>query len=290
MKGAPGSDARAQRERGPRIGVVGGGSMGACLIRGWIGSGLGVEVTVSEPDGARRAALSEIAGLTVTADNRGAADADVVILAVRSEVVEPVLAEIGEVLRATGACTVCLAASIAYEDLRAQVGEGVPLVAAMPNTPTQHRLGATGLYEDGSLPAADRERVTDLFSALGLVHWLDDPAGFSAFAAIAGCGPAYYFLWSKLLVEAAVALGLDPATARRLVDAVAVGAAQTMVSAEAPDHEALLREVATPGGVTERALNTFEEGALGQLVLRAIRVAELSARPTPPAARGPAEP
>ncbi|WP_422614664.1 pyrroline-5-carboxylate reductase family protein [Methylogaea oryzae] len=109
--------------------------------------------------------------------------------------------------------------------------------------------------------------------AVGLTVWVDDENLLDAVTALSGSGPAYFFLFMEAMESAGRELGLDDRTARLLTQQTALGAAKiAMESAETPAE--LRRRVTSPGGTTEQAIRTFEEGGLRELARNAMLAAE----------------
>jgi len=147
----------------------------------------------------------------------------------------------------------------------------------MPNTPALVHQGASGLYPSPLVSEAQRALAEQLFSAVGIVAWLDREADIDAVTALSGSGPAYFFLLMEAMQQAGEALGLTPDTARRLTLQTALGAA-TMAAGSDVEAAELRRRVTSPAGTTERAINTFLAGDLPRLVADAMAAAETRAR------------
>jgi pyrroline-5-carboxylate reductase len=108
--------------------------------------------------------------------------------------------------------------------------------------------------------------------AVGLTVWVDEESQLDAVTALSGSGPAYFLMMMEAMEDAGVALGLDRNTARLLSQQTALGAGRIAIESEDPPAE-LRRRVTSPGGTTERAIATFEEGGLSPLVARAMEAA-----------------
>jgi pyrroline-5-carboxylate reductase len=182
----------------------------------------------------------------------------------------------GEMLRqagATGALIVSIAAGIPTSLLGKHLGSTARVVRAMPNTPGAIGRGITVLYGDERLSSADRGLAGAVVAPLGETLWIGDESLMDAVTAVSGSGPAYVFLFAEALAEAGRAEGLDEVTAARLARATISGAGALLASDERSAAE-LRREVTSPGGTTEAALNIFMgEDALKRLVKRAVKAA-----------------
>jgi|JI8StandDraft_1071087.scaffolds.fasta_scaffold04816_2 pyrroline-5-carboxylate reductase len=254
-----------------RITFIGGGNMAQALIGGLLSQGLKASrVTVSEPVAALREQLSA-RGVHVSTDNRQAVgQADVVVLAVKPQVMGQVLAELQSVM--AGRLVISIAAGLTTDTLSKMLGGHARIVRAMPNTPALVQTGATGLYAGHAVSAEDRQVAQQLLSATGMVLWVADEAQMHAVTAVSGSGPAYFFYWMESMIAAGQALGLDEKTARDLTLQTALGAAQMAITSG--DSPARLRQnVTSPNGTTQAALDSMAAHHLPQLIEQALKAA-----------------
>src|SRR5262245_19094516 len=213
LKGKTASSSRKRTSYRPVL-LIGAGRMGSALIKGWISAKRFSAIHVVEP-----APSSSVKSL---AQKRAIVLHSVlpaklpplaaVVLALKPQVLK------GEdkllmVLGKTGALVLSIAAGIGTPLLRQKLGEGGPLVRAMPNTPGAIGKGITVLCAPGKLSAPDRALAEDLAVALGETLWLDDERLMDAVTAVSGSGPAYVFLMTEALAAAGRAQGLNAATA-----------------------------------------------------------------------------
>ncbi len=256
------------------IAFIGGGNMARSLIGGLIADGFDAgAIRVAEPDPDQRGELAAAFGVTALADNLEAVQgADAVVLAVKPQVIREVAAEIGQRAREEGAVVISIAAGIRESDLSRWLGEGLPVVRVMPNTPSLVQTGATALYANSRVSADQRSLAESLMRAVGLTCWLDDEALMDAVTAVSGSGPAYFFLLMELMEDAGERLGLPRQTARLLTLQTAMGAAKMALESD-DDARTLRRRVTSPGGTTEQAIKTLEEGGMADVVDRALRAA-----------------
>ena len=263
----------------PRIAFIGGGNMAASMIGGLIADGWPNDrIRVAEPDAERRAWLQEHFGVAALASNRdAAAAAEVVVLAVKPQVLRQVARDIAPAVAGHHPLVVSIAAGVRTGDIQRWLGGRAAVVRAMPNTPALVQAAATGLYASPEVNEAQHSQAEALLRAIGVTVWVEDEDALDAVTALSGSGPAYFFLFIEALEAAGIDLGLEPAQARLLAVQTAVGAAK--LALESDEEPALLRQrVTSPGGTTERALAVFEEGGLRQLVTRALTAARDRAR------------
>lgn len=194
--------------------------------------------------------------------------ADVVVLAVKPQVMKSVAGEIKDAIQQHKPLVVSIAAGIREQSISQWLGGNVAVVRTMPNTPSLIQTGAAGLFANAHVSDAQRDAAETIMRAVGVTLWLKDEAQMDAVTAISGSGPAYFFLFMEALEASGKTLGLEPETARLLALQTAFGA--TKMALESSEDCATLRQrVTSPGGTTAAALNIFEEGHLRQLVQQA---------------------
>lgn len=258
-----------------QIGFIGGGNMAASLIGGLIADGYpATAIRVAEPDATRRAELQQRFGVAVGSDNRAVVQgAEVVVLAVKPQQIQPVCRALADTLQPQSTLLLSVAAGIRCADIDRWLGGGVALVRAMPNTPALLQSGATALYANAAVSAAQRELAEAILRAVGLTLWLSSEAEMDAVTAVSGSGPAYFFLLIEALQQAAVQAGLPPESSRLLALQTAFGAAR--MALESADDAATLRQrVTSPGGTTEQAIGVLEAGDLRGLLQQAVSAAQ----------------
>ncbi|MGM0637600.1 MAG: pyrroline-5-carboxylate reductase family protein, partial [Pseudomonadota bacterium] len=122
-----------------------------------------------------------------------------------------------------------------------------------------------------------RQLATELMEAVGLVEWVEEEALLDAVTAVSGSGPAYFFLMFEAMEEAGVKLGLPAETARRLAMQTAFGAAKMAMASDKTPAE-LKRNVMSPGGTTERAVEHLESADLRRILAEAMDACAARAR------------
>ncbi|HXG27974.1 MAG TPA: pyrroline-5-carboxylate reductase [Nevskiales bacterium] len=255
------------------IGFIGGGNMAASLIGGLLADGLPREyLHVAEPDPERQQFLAARFGLRAEAGTTLAATADILVLAVKPQVIQAVARELAPALATHKPLVISIAAGIRTADLSRWLGGYTAIVRAMPNTPALIQAGATGLYAMPAITPAQRAAAESVLRAVGLTCWVDEERLIDGITALSGSGPAYFFLLMEALQEAGHRLGLDSETARLLTLQTAFGASKMALESSEPPGT-LRARVTSPGGTTEQALKTFIEGRLPELVEQALKAA-----------------
>lgn len=251
--------------------IGGAGNMAGAVIGGLLAGGYPAErIVATGRDEKKLADFAARTGVQVTADNAAAvADADILVLSVKPQAMQALCESIAELVSARKPLVVTLAAGTPLAAYRRWLGEGVPIVRAMPNTPALVGEGVTGLYAGDGVSEAQRAQATRIAEAVGIAHWVEEEAGIDRVIAVSGSGPAYYFLFMESMIAAGEKLGLARADAQRLTLQTALGAAK-LAAASDVDVAQLMRNVMSPGGTTERAIRRFQEGGLAQLVDQAM--------------------
>ncbi len=261
------------------LAILGGGNMGRALIGGLLRRGTRPEqISVGESVEAARESLSGEFGIRATADNVAALErANVVVIAVKPQDTASVLAPLRTLLNRNRPTVLSVAAGIRVSALESWCGPGVPVVRAMPNRPALVGAGATGLYAPKHVDAAHRAAAQHVMEATGEVVWVPSEDALDVVTALSGSGPAYFFLLAELMANAAVELGLEPQSARRLAVATLYGSGLLAHTSEA-DLARLREQVTSKGGTTEAALRTLNDADLRGIVARALESATLRSR------------
>ncbi|MFG3693873.1 pyrroline-5-carboxylate reductase [Stutzerimonas stutzeri] len=259
----------------PRIAFIGGGNMAASLIGGLRAQGLPASaICASDPGADRRTELHDVLGIDTFADNAQAvAGADVVVLAVKPQVMQTVCRDLAPHLQASQ-LIVSIAAGITCASLQQWLGADTPraIVRCMPNTPALLRQGVSGLFANAAVSDEQKRQAEQLLSAVGLALWLDREELIDAVTAVSGSGPAYFFLLIEAMTAAGEQLGLPRDTAAELTLHTALGAARMACESDVEAAE-LRRRVTSPNGTTEAAIKAFQAGGLEALVQQAMEAA-----------------
>ncbi|MGZ5017705.1 MAG: pyrroline-5-carboxylate reductase [Methylobacter sp.] len=257
-----------------KIGFIGGGNMASSLINGLIASGHAPEqIWVSDIDPDTLTNLKSQLNINTTVNNDDVVNAvDVVVLAVKPQTLGAVAQSIAALIQQKKPLVVSIAAGINQNSLSRWLGADTAIVRCMPNTPALVLTGATALHANDKVTTEQSDLAENILRAVGIALWVEDEAELDAVTAVSGSGPAYYFLLMEAMEKAALELGLTPETARLLVQQTALGAAKiALESAESPEQ--LRKRVTSPGGTTQRAIETFEQGGFTELVAKALHAA-----------------
>jgi pyrroline-5-carboxylate reductase len=254
------------------LAVLGAGNMGGALCKGLVqGEVLPPDrIVVSDKLADRAEALAHTLGVKKAATNREAvAKADVIVLAVKPQDVDAVLADVGALIT-PARLLISICAGIGSAHLEALLPAGARVVRAMPNTPMLVGMGAVGLAAGRHARPADLDLARTLFAAAALVVPLADERLIDAVTAVSGSGPAYVFYLIEAMVAAGVAEGLTEVDAQALAARTVLGAATLLErTGEAP--QVLRQRVTSPGGTTQAALDVLERARVRDLLVSAVR-------------------
>jgi pyrroline-5-carboxylate reductase len=255
-----------------KITFIGAGNMASAIIGGLIDSGVEPSnITATAPNDSELTLIKERLGINTDTDNNAAvADSDVVVLAVKPQIMRSVCEALRDSVQRQQPLVISIAAGLDADTIDQWLGGQNAMVRCMPNTPSLVGYGASGLYANAHVSDAQRDVATQLMEAVGIVEWVEEEALLDAVTAVSGSAPAYFFLMFEAMEEAAVKLGLPAATARRLAIQTAMGAA-TMAQQSDKDPATLKQNVMSPGGTTERAIQHMEEAQLRTTIADAMQ-------------------
>jgi pyrroline-5-carboxylate reductase len=269
----------------PTLAVLGAGVMGETVLSGLLRAGWTAERIVAtdrRPD--RRRELTEQYGIAMLDNVAAAGWADTVVVVVKPQDMNELLAEISSALAST-TLVVSLAAGVDLATLEAGLPAGTAVVRVMANTPAQVDEGMA-VISGGTHSTGDHlQRVTEILSATGRVVALPERY-LDAVTALSGSGPAYLFFVVEAMIEAGVHLGLPRDTATELVVQTMLGSAKLL--RETGEHPTVLRErVTSPGGTTAAAVRVLEDHKVRAAFLGAIEAARDRSRDLAAASRRP---
>jgi len=257
-----------------KIGFIGGGNMATSLISGLIASGHSPQqIWVSDTDQNKLSSLATSLQVNTAASNDALiSEVDVVVLAVKPQAIAQVIKESLPAFNQANALIVSIAAGINQTSLSKWLGEKAAIVRCMPNTPALVQTGASGLHANANVSEDQRDLAENIMRSVGISVWVEKESEIDAVTAVSGSGPAYFFLLMEAMEKAAIDLGLSKHTAQLLIEQTALGAAKiALESNESPGE--LRARVTSPGGTTEQAIKTFNEGNFSGLVKQAIQAA-----------------
>lgn len=255
----------------PTVAVIGAGAMGEAIIRGLLGAGWAPDdVTAADTDTDKLDTLRSELGILTTDDSAAAvAGREVIAVVVKPNHVTTVIDRIAGTVDQTQV-VLSVAAGIPTSTYETRL-PGVPVVRAMPNTPALLGSGAAAIAAGTHAERDHLDKAAAILGAVGVVVEVPE-SQIDAVTAVSGSGPAYVFLLAEAMQATARRLGLDPDTAKILVNATVRGAGRMLTETEI-DAAALRERVTSPNGTTAAALTILEAGAFRDLLDRAITAA-----------------
>ncbi|MCT4783723.1 MULTISPECIES: pyrroline-5-carboxylate reductase family protein [Exiguobacterium] len=244
--------------------MIGAGSMSEALVRGWIDSGLSPE-TITMTNRSDRARLDQLhneLGVQVVEDEDVNAY-DIVVLAMQPDGVLPY------VRSKTWHAPLLISVAAHIEPAELEAASGLPAVCAMPNTPVAFRDGMTGLWFGPETDEVVRATATALFERVGRTA-VTDAKTMSAFMAAAGCSPAFFYEIVGSMTPVLTDAGFDETTARQIVAQAMKGSAELLLNETRPT-DALISDVAAPGGPTDRGVGVLRDRNLSDVMSAALR-------------------
>jgi len=253
-----------------KMAFLGAGKMGGIILQALLKNGSlsarSASATVAHPERAK--ALASKLKVKVGTDNREAAKgADIIVIAVKPQVVEEVVREISGEL-GPKQLIISVAASVPTTMIEKHLPANIPVVRAMPNTPCLLGAGMTAICKGKYATPQHLALTSHLFDVVGRTVVVDEKH-MDAVTALSASGPAYIYIILESLAEAGVKVGLPRDIATLLAAQTALGAARVVL--ETGDHPALLKDaVTTPAGCTIDAIMELEEGKLRVTLIKAV--------------------
>jgi len=264
--------------KGKNVGFVGGGNMGEALIKGLLAANLVPAKAIHATD-VRLERLKELDrqyGIQVSSDNAELVrHSDIVILAVKPQIMEPILKEIAPAVTRKK-LLISIAAGVSTAKIRAALGKDARLIRVMPNTPALVLEGVTAIAKAEGLEPDDLETAGEIFSAVGRVVVLGEDL-MDAVTGLSGSGPAYIAVVIESLADGGVRMGLDRITAMTLATQTVLGAAKLLL--ETGLHPGALKDmVSSPGGTSIAGIAALEEGGIRTTFIKAVERATQRSR------------
>ena len=252
---------------------IGGGQMAEALIRAVTSRGSVPAdcVLCSEPLEARRSYLEESYGIRTFGDNRlAASDADTILLAVKPQVMDMVLADLKRVVTPEH-LVVSIAAGVTVSRIQAGLEKGTRVIRVMPNTPALVQEGAAALCKGSHALNQDMENALALFNAVGKAVEVPESL-MDAVTGLSGSGPAYCFMFMEALIQAGIREGLPRPVASELAIQTVLGSAR-MCQETGRHPDELVSMVTSPGGTTIHGIYHLHRQGLSAAVMDAVRAA-----------------
>ena len=254
------------------IAFLGGGNMAEALIKGMLAADVAKsrQMVVTDASAARLEYLKKF-NVTTSANNKEAVqEADIVLLCVKPQVMDAVLAEIAS-MTGPSKLVISIAAGITINRIESALSAHPRVIRVMPNTPALVLAGAAGLAKGGSATDKDMALALEIFGAVGRAVVVEEKL-MDAVTGLSGSGPAYVFMIIDALSDAGVKAGLPRNLALELAAQTVYGSAKMVL--ETKEHPGKLRDMVTsPGGTTIEGLHALEKGNLRATLMNAVEAA-----------------
>jgi len=260
----------------PTVTFIGGGNMARAIYGGLLNSGFSAaNLAVVDPsavaqDNARQAGIEHV----FDSAPGEALLADLIVLAIKPQITKAALQPLAGRL-GTHSLVLSIVAGIDAESLASLLGlsDTGHIIRCMPNTPALVGEGMTGLFASTEASSAEGKTLAErVMSSVGQCVWVENESDLDVVTAISGSGPAYFFLFIESLTDAAIALGMNGESARKLALQTALGASR-LASLSSEDAATLRKNVTSPGGTTEQAIQAFEAADIRGIVAQATQAA-----------------
>jgi pyrroline-5-carboxylate reductase len=274
-----GSNFAAEPMRGSNfaaVAILGGGKIGEALLSGLLrGERTPADLVVAEKNADRADYLARTYGITTHEPVAAVGAARTVVLAVKPQDIDALLAEIRMAVTPQHV-VVSVAAGVTTSHLEARLADGVPVVRCMPNTPALVDEAMTAISAGAHADPSHLAIAESLLAAVGKVVEVPE-SQLDAVTALSGSGPAYFFYLVEAMIDAGILLGLPRALAAELIVQTAIGSA--IMLRDSGEHPVQLREAVTsPGGTTIAAIRELEVHGVRAAILAAIEAAAVRSR------------
>jgi pyrroline-5-carboxylate reductase len=248
-----------------KIAFIGAGNMTRSIVSGLVKNAYPANlIMASNPSIGKLSTLKADFAIRVTQDNNEA---------VEPQLMQQVCEKLAQQQNLSGKLFVSIAAGITTERLQQMLDGSFPIVRTMPNTPSALGKGMTGLYADINVEEIDKQYAADLMSLVGEIAWVEKESMINGVIAAAGSSPAYFLLFLEAMQKEAEQQGFDHATARLMVQQAMLGTAAMVCHNPHLELSELRTQVTSKGGTTAKAIESFQQQGLEQIVTNAMQAA-----------------
>ncbi len=262
------------------IAFIGAGNMSRAIYGGLIRSGYPAsQITATSPELDVLQTQQHTYGIQTTTDNLLATTkADVLVLAVKPQILKMVCEEIAPVVKNRKAppLIISIAAGIECDAISKWLGVEAPIVRCMPNTPALIGVGASGLFANRYVSDQQKDAAEQLMGAVGIAEWVTEEPLLNAVTAVSGSAPAYFFLMLNAMQQAAIQQGLSAESARKLAQQTALGAAKMAIDST-ESLTRLMQNVMSPQGSTEQAILSLQSNEFSEAIEAAMNACKARA-------------
>ena len=258
-----------------KVGLIGGGNMARAIAGGLLRGGMhATDILIAEPRPEQCEVLRQELYGTMVSDNNAmvASEAEILVFAVKPQILKDVCRDLAETVQRHKPLIISIAAGPRIADIDDWLGGDMRIVRVMPNQPALIDQGISALFANERTDDTGRNLAEKIMSAVGQFVWLASETLMDAVTAVSGTGPAYFYLLIDIMIESAIAFGIDPQTARSLAVETARGAT-ALAAAETESMSSLIERVRSPGGTTTAAFDCLDAAEVRGIFAKAIEAA-----------------
>ncbi|EEY57032.1 delta-1-pyrroline-5-carboxylate reductase, putative [Phytophthora infestans T30-4] len=253
-----------------RMAVIGGGNMAEAIITGVLTEGLipSSKVVVSDPNPSMRSKYAKLNVETHTRNSSAVKEADVILVAVKPQVVDDVLRAVKASMD-PDALVISVVAGQSIRQLQQHLGQDSHIIRTMPNTPAMIGEGTTVWAQSAEVTSVQHELTKQILGSFGVEVFVDDENALDMATALSGSGPAYFFLVAEAMIDTGVHMGFSRPVATKLVQQTMLGSALYMQSEDVHPVE-LRNNITSPGGTTAAGLYRAEKNGFRAVIADSI--------------------
>lgn len=259
-----------------KIGFIGAGNMASSLISGLLKSQTLApsDIVFFQPNTERAKRTQSRFNIELADSNKSLVrQAETVVLATKPQMLPEMLPPLASTFKDTQPFIVSVAAGVRTSSIEKLLGGEHAVARAMPNTPAQVGMAATGLFANNRVTTEQKETTQQLFSTIGEAAWVNSESDIDSITALSGSGPAYFMRFMLSLIDAAENAGLDRELAHNFAVQTAIGSAKMVQQSDVSLAE-LIDNVTSPNGTTAAALAEFDNADLSDIVGQAFNAAK----------------
>lgn len=260
-----------------KIGFIGGGNMANCMVKQLVNNVFTTEqIIIADRNIGKCNYFVQAYGIKTTLSALDVLkESDIIVLAIKPLQIKTLIQALSSHFQ-PNQLVISVAAGLSVHNIQDKLSTKQSIVRAMPNTPCQLGIGATGLFTAKPLSEQHQLWIKKIFNCLGIYTWLENESQFDMVTALSGSGPGFMFYLMQGLIKASMKLGLSESDATRLTLQTVYGAAALAIDSEL-DLDTLTNQVTSKGGTTEQGLKMLEIGGIHDLLEKTLVAARMRA-------------
>ncbi|MDE6182255.1 MAG: pyrroline-5-carboxylate reductase [Eubacteriales bacterium] len=254
-----------------KIGFLGIGNMGSAILKGILKNGIDAnEIYAYDVDKERLNKIKSELNINICFTYESLINSiDCIILAIKPNIFKNVLKEIAPILKANNTLIVSIAAGLEINSIKEMLNNKfAPIIRIMPNINAEICMATSAYCYSEEVGEEELDEVVSYFEKIGSIYYIEEEK-FSIFTAIAGCSPAYVYLFIDSLAKGAQKMGLPKKLALEIATNAVIGSAN-MINKSSKHPWELIDNVCSPGGTTIEGICTLEENNFQQTIVKAV--------------------